>query len=515
MKFKKAVSILLCVSVIFCCLAPFAAASDNECDCGELPLVYVGPLGNTTIYQDADTENERQLFRLTTETTVKLVFKLIPTLILLKITGNYEAFGNTVVSEVNGAMGMLALDGNGNSYENVTVKTELPTDAAHGKGRSYYFHYDWRLDPLEVAAQLKEFVEHIKALTGHSKVDFKASSMGGVVTMAYFSKYGYSDVQSCILQCCPLLGTNVAGELLCRQLALDGRALLEYGSQAYPPADAEGVLLHSLFNFLYYSGLVDAVMKLGGDILDKLTDKIFDELMTPVFGTLLGLWSFVPDEYYEQAKAINLNRETQAGLIAKADAYHYGVQGRAEELLEGAVNSGVRVMIVAGYNMRRTPLVRETIDWNSDGTVDTCYASAGATVAPFGKTLPEGYAQKVNDGHNHLSPDGVIDASTCILPENTWFIKDMLHSNGHDGISAMYDWFLYSDGNPNVWSDARYPQFIQNDKPNLRLLPMGNFADGSKAPQPEKGSSFYDSYQTYIAPVESFFLGIFDFIRGE
>jgi len=26
--------------------------------------------------------------------------------------------------------------------------------------------------------------------------------------------------------------------------------------------------------------------------------------------------------------------------------------------------------------------------------------------------------------HDHLSKDGVIDASTCLLPENTWFIKD-------------------------------------------------------------------------------------------
>ena len=88
----------------------------------------------------------------------------------------------------------------------------------------------------------------------------------------------------------------------------------------------------------------------------------------------------------------------------------------------------MRVMIVAGYDIQRTPLV-ESMDNDSDGTVDTMYASAGATVALRGETLGDGYKQKVDCGHNHLSPDGRIDASTCILPENTWFIKGMLHSN--------------------------------------------------------------------------------------
>lgn len=37
----------------------------------------------------------------------------------------------------------------------------------------------------------------------------------------------------------------------------------------------------------------------------------------------------------------------------------------------------MRVMIVAGYDIQRTPLV-ESMDNDSDGTVDTMYASAGA-----------------------------------------------------------------------------------------------------------------------------------------
>lgn len=470
---KKLIAVILALTLTFSAAVPSLAAAE-KCSCGETPLIYVGPLGNTDIYRDADTENETVLFRISTPTILKLVKVLVPAFARLAITRNYDKFGTSLIDVLNETMGDLALDGNGDSYKNVSVKLEEPTRTEHGKGTDYYFHYDWRLDPLEVAVQLKDFVEKVKALTGHDKVNFKASSMGGVAAMSYFKLYGYDDVEACVFQCCPLQGTNVAGELLVRHVALSGTALYEYGTQAYPPVNAEGVALTLLFNVLFYSGTVRAVIKLGRHIIDKLCDRVFDEFMTPVFGTVLGIWAFVPDEYYEEAKKINLDPEKQAGLIAKADAYHYGVQQKAEEILNGALEAGVRIMIVAGYNMRRTPLVRDTINKNSDCTVDTCYASCGATVADYGKTLPDGYTQKVNDGHNHLSADGVIDASTCILPEYIWFIKDMLHANCHDGITALYNKVLYPENDKpfTVFSDAAYPQFLQNDKPHLAVHPI-------------------------------------------
>lgn len=498
---KKIIAVILSVVMIFSATAPAAFAVSGDCNCGVLPTIYVGPLGNSDIYENPDTEEERTLFRPTTDTIVTLVVKLLPAIVGLLVTKDYDSFGNTLIEAVDDAMGAMALDGNGNSAENVSVKLEMPTDPGHGKGLQYYFHYDWRLDPVEIAGQLDDYVQYIKELTGHDQVNFRASSMGGVVTLAYFNEYGYEDVDACIFQSCPLLGTDVAGDLLSRKLALDSRALLDYATDGYPPFNTGDTMLWFLFNFLYYSGLVDIVLGAGETLLDELETKVFDELLTPVFGTLLGLWAFVPDRSYEEAKAINLDPETQAGLIAKADYYHYNIQCRADEILNGAIDNGVRVMIVAGYNIQRTPLV-ESLDNNSDATVDTKYASAGATVAPLNGTLGEDYVQCNDDcGHNHLSPDGVIDASTCILPEHTWFIKDMLHSNAHDGIMEMYYWFMYSDEYYDVWSNPMYTQFLQNDKPNLRVIPMGNFAAGATAPEYEEGDSFYNKFEKYVAPV--------------
>ncbi len=506
---KKIISVILSVVLIFSVMLPAASAADKKCGCGENPIIYVGPLGNTDIYENPNTEDEKTLFRPSTESIIKIVVKVLPALLAAGITMDLDKLGDALIESVGEEMGALALDGNGDSAENVSVKLELPTETEHGKGYQYYFHYDWRLDPVEIAGQLDEYVKHVKELTGHSKVNFRASSMGGVVTLAYFNEYGHDDVDACIFQSCPLLGTDVAGDLLSRKLALSPRKLLDYATDGYPPFDAESTLLYFLFNGLYYSGLVDLVLFAGEIILESQQTRVFDELMTPVFGTLLGLWAFVPDCSYEEAKKLNLDPETQAGLIKKADYYHYQIQSRADEILNGAMDDGVRIMIVAGYNIQRTPLV-EAMDNNSDATVDTKYASAGATVAPLNGTLGKDYVQKCNDcGHNHLSPDGVIDASTCILPENTWFIKDMLHSNAHDGIMEMYNWFMYSGKDVDVWSNPKYTQFLQNDKPNLRVIPMGNFAEGAVAPTYEEGDSFYNKFEKYVAPVTD---GVFSFL---
>ena len=507
---KKIISVVLSVAVIFCMLAPASAATSEKCTCGVNPTIYVGPLGSTDIYENPGEENERTLFRPATDTIVKLVFKLLPAIAISTITFNLDYLGDALIEAVYDAFGAMALKGDGNSADNVAIKPdELPTDPEHGVNMSYYFSYDWRLDPVYNAGILNDYVQHVKELTGHDTVNFRASSMGGVVTLAYFNEYGYDDVDACIFQCCPLLGTDVAGDLLSRRVALDADRLLAYATDGYPPFDAESTLLWFLFNGLYYSGLVDGVLFLGDIVLENLETRVFDELLTPVFGTLLGLWSFVPHESYEYAKEINLDPETQAGLIAKADYYHYNIQQRAEEILKGAQKNGVRVMIVAGYNIQRTPLV-EAMENNSDATVDTKYASAGATVAPLDGTLGENYVQKnCKCGHNHVSPDNVIDASTCILPEHTWFIKDMLHSNCHDGIMEMYNWFAYTDEYYDVWSNPAYTQFLQNDKPNLRVIAMGNFAEGDKAPEYEAGDAFYNKFEKYVMPVTN---GIFSFL---
>ncbi len=470
---KKIIAVILSVIFVFSAALPCFAESE-KCSCGQPPIIYVAALGSGDVIENEGTENERIIFRPDTMDVIKRFVPIVPALLRLLLTKDYDKFGDVLISCVNNTFGALALDGNGNSKPGITSEKFTPETADHGDDYSYYFGYDFRLDPVENAQKLHAYVEEVKALTKHDTVRFRASSMGGVVAMSYIKLYGTKDIETIIFQCCPILGTAVAGELYNGKVEINKDALLHYGSQALPALDSDflGGFLYILIEALDFLGVFDYLLNFADKLLLNLQDRVFDETLIPIFGTLPGIWSFVPDEYYESAKTfMKLDSTTQAGLIKKLDFYHYEVQQKAEELLKGAQADGTNVYILCGYNMQRTPLVtayKET----SDGTVDTKYASCGATCAPVYETLGSSYKQAKLTDKNYLSPDGMIDASTCILPESTWFVKDMLHCKIHDGHDELYKIMFTSDKQLTVFDLEKFPQFLQNDTVNQALTPV-------------------------------------------
>ena len=72
-------------------------------------------------------------------------------------------------------------------------------------------------------------------------------------------------------------------------------------------------------------------------------------------------------------------------------------------------------------------------------------------------------AQEIADGHNHLSPDGVVDASTCRFPENTWFIAGLYHDDFNLGEwpARLGLWLIEGGAKGTVHSKAAYPQFTK------------------------------------------------------
>lgn len=473
--FKASVSLFLVLVLSFSVVLQTAAVSD-ECQCGEEPIIYVAALGSATLYQNAGTEDEKVVFRPETMTYVKLIAKLLPSVVALVVTKDYDSFADALLPAVGEVFGPLANAENGDSTADITTKEELPTDPTHDLDHNYYFGYDFRADPLVVAKDLDKYIDHVRELTGHDKVRIRASSMGGVMTMAYFEQFGCEKIKSVIFQNCPISGTAVAGDLFCGRLEINQESLYRYGATALPLIMDEGLsnFLMVIINALKYSGVLGTLIDAVNRVVDNCADRVFDELLVPVFKANCGIWSFVPDEYYNDAKAFMLGDNPNAELEARIDYYHYNVQCKADEILNGVLDSGVPVMIVSAWDVQRTPLV-PTWHNDSDGTVDLKYSSVGATAAPLGESLEAGYVQANRDGHNHISPDNHIDASTCALPENTWFVKDMVHCTTHDGHGELYRWFFSNDNNPemlNIHSNPDYPQFLQNNIAEQKLVPQ-------------------------------------------
>ena len=78
------------------------------------------------------------------------------------------------------------------------------------------------------------------------------------------------------------------------------------------------------------------------------------------------------------------------------------------------------------------------------------------------------------DGHNHVSWDYKIDASTCMFPEQTWIIKNLTHGYAiENGTLDILIWLLTADAQPTIHTDrTNYPQFILYNAYRRKLTPI-------------------------------------------
>lgn len=64
-------------------------------------------------------------------------------------------------------------------------------------------------------------------------------------------------------------------------------------------------------------------------------------------------------------------------------------------------------------------------------TNNTRFSSLGATVSKIGTAFSDEYieSRKALGYEKYISPDRQTDASTCVFPEYTWFLKNAIHDD--------------------------------------------------------------------------------------
>ena len=80
-----------------------------------------------------------------------------------------------------------------------------------------------------------------------------------------------------------------------------------------------------------------------------------------------------------------------------------------------------------------------------------------------------------------MSPDRVIDASTCLFPEQVWFFREVAHIGTfyESDFNAFVFWLLEQEEQPTVWTDADHPQFMAAGDAGMTLHPT-TAADGNQ-----------------------------------
>ena len=137
---------------------------------------------------------------------------------------------------------------------------------------------------------------------------------------------------------------------------------------------------------------------------------------------------------------------------------------------------------ICGYNLRFSDitsilsLVGSDKTINSDSGIHVQSTALGATAAPAGQQLPADYLA-AHAGSKYISPDKGVDASTCVLPDNTWFFYNQDHEQAGKNAACMNlvgELFTTPGFNDINADPVRFPQFnIGSDSKEIRrsLLP--------------------------------------------
>lgn len=337
-----------------------------------------------------------------------------------------------------GPIAHIAVNRYGKSILPVTKTWKLDPSQDHKTDSAYEFLYDYRIDPFEAAALLNDFIHAVCAHTGHQKVALVGTSYGANVVMTYLSQYGTDRLETFLLINGTFQGTSFAGDIMTGSFGYSATAYINF-------IEALGVSTW-FTNLLRKIPFVNLELPMG-----PAAKAIFRVSVLKWVRNIPSLWSFLPAAYYDEAIQLLADYPDQTWRRELLDKYVNEVQSQAKTLLLGAQEAGVKVALIASYGKAPVPLMGDT-SYQSDMMVDLVYASGGATVAPMGKTLPPGDPR-------YRSPDDIIDASTCMLPDHTWFIADNKHKVGGT-TDPIRQWIIRGE-NPNIAANPAFPQFLR------------------------------------------------------
>lgn len=457
MKLLKSV---LCVLLALLMVVPglgsaFAAETEEK-----YPMVYLAGFGDTNIYYEDDPEQKSLFFPLDTDRLLGNLRNVDD--YILKSIKNREpdVLYTCLYSYLWDSFGMLRLNPDGSSVDGV-VAAEVKLNHV-GNGR-YDFNYDCRKDPFKIAQELREYIETVKQATGSEKVELVASSYSANAALTYLKVYEneLDDIDSVVL-CVPSIGgISLLSEILAGEVNVSHKAFREY------IGNLKGMEFFGDFMWvLDKAGVLEPLVE--SMLVPVLEEAIMDALMDisrDLIATIPAVWACITDEYFEKVminmfgEDYNSENHEYAQLIENVTYYHENIKLKAKDILSYTKqnNADLHMAVVCKYGNPSIPLSKYE-DVLTDGLVFIELSSFGATCANYGETLGESYTQAKYQENNLISPDRLIDASTCLFPFNTWFIKGLDHSQKNEDYHKVLA--AVAHGDLDIYSDETYPQYL-------------------------------------------------------
>ena len=523
---KKAIATTLCAAMLVSTSAIGASAADTEekCtgNCEHSPVIVLPGINHSPTYL-YDENDEPVMYNdshvggtllilnetaLTANAIAGLVARVLATIAFQTNVGIDDAAYN-LVSDI---FKYQKCDDNGDHIENLKTKrwnhslegmSEEDLEWTYrmvpiqslvdviGKDHVYFFTFNLVGDPMDSADDLDEYIKMVKEQTGHDKVTLLPVSLGGTILTAYLEKYGHSELDQIVNAVACLDGTDIVADFFAREWRLDDEYLYhEFMEKIFIESEGEGTigyLINTLLHIIPRSG-IDA-------LLSGAISAILDTLMLncPQF------WAMLPSYRYEALAERYLSDKPT--LKARTDAFQQARLHLKQNILD-AVADGVRVNSIAGANLdfgeemySYFNIVASAEKYNSDGIVNLNSTTLGATGAAGKNTLDDVDYQKNtycnNPEHNHVSPDNMVDASTAILPENTWIFLDQHHEVGYNDVvlnvakAIILGEVTNVNDNPEMYPQFNGPCYTQSIRrwklPDAKRVDQTNLSEEDKA----------------------------------
>ncbi len=514
-KTKKILALLLSVLML---MGSLSAAGVIANAAEKYPTVYISGYGKDIHAVKGDLNSE--LYYPTGADVGAIVKEAIAPclkeLALGAATGNFDKYCDELYNAVHPIYEDLCLAPDGTPKDNSGAGEKLSSvsmDYSRFSGGEDGLPYDWRLSPETVADDLKTFVDNMLIKTGAKKVNIVGRCLGGNVLSAYLQNHkdhAKANVNEVVLFIPSTEGMNMLGALFSGKIKIVAENIDLYAEEflKYEAVIEDGAIRDFITVMLaiFEQG---KVLGLGTDALQMLIDSIKDNLVPRLirrtYGSFPSFWSMVPASYLEDALAFVYNtpelKEEYAGTIAKARSYRDNVMVKARDCIK-ELSGDIEINVISKYNLPLPPIF-EDCKVTSDGFAETYYTSFGATTTEFGKALSADYIAKMSEENKKfLSPDEKIDASTCALPENTWFVKNSYHDHFPDSFDRLIETMLTTD-DMTVFSNAEYPQFLEETGAEKLVA-----VEGKDKEKPADGS---DEAKTNI--LVRFVLAIIEFFK--
>lgn len=463
---KKIISVIMAVILVALTATPAFATVDENGDA--LPIVYV--IGKVdVIYKDKSDPNSKVIYPVSLDGVDSKKFEELAKTFVYAYTHNkneaaWDAYCDVLYDIISGVYADLTLNEDGEPRDNSGIIWDWKSDLRDTKAGGVYglydytFHYDWRLDMFHNAELLDEYINAVLEVTGSRKCVLISRCYGCNLVGAYIQEYGSDKIDTNVLYCSTAKGSIVCSEMFSGNMQLNPEGIQQYIREMFGIDPVLAIMGEYIAN---YEDTIKITSKVVNAVYAKICDRLMPRSLISSFASMPGYWSMVETEYYTGAKnfVFGNQKDKYAKLIDKIDYYHYTVFENIDSILKQSERSGTKYAIITKYGNQIVPAIKSS-NYVGDGIVEVPSASFGAKSVKRGESFSAEYLNNAvkNNTLDYISPDYMIDASSCMFPETTWFTEGVEHFDFPKSVDRLLLAIARYDGPDQMTVDTN-PEF--------------------------------------------------------